>query len=432
MDNRTPAELVRENDLLKAHLAEANDTLDAIRTGQVDALVVNNSDGPELYTLESADRAYRVFIEQMAEGAVTLNNDGLITYCNSQFARMIDLPLASVMGNYFVDFVFNQDLDLFESALDAGRKSNVKNEIRLMTGTGFIHVQVSLNMLQDGTDNVFSVIVTDLSKQKEIENQLSENNDQLRKLNEALISSNHDLQQFASVASHDLQEPLRKIQVYSKFLIDKSSAELSEISKSYLEKIFSSSRRMKALIVDILTYSRLSASDLMSENVDLNEVVDEILQDFDLKISERNARVEVSKLCTIEGNKGQLRQVFNNLISNALKFVPPDRDPFIAISIKALDAVELGVSLEDPEKYCRITVTDNGIGFNESYASSIFSLFEKLNPKNLYEGTGIGLAIAKKIIEKHHGIIVAKSRIGEGSEFSLILPLLQPVLRQNG
>ncbi|MEJ0029868.1 MAG: ATP-binding protein [Bacteroidota bacterium] len=244
-------------------------------------------------------------------------------------------------------------------------------------------------------------------------------------MNEALIASNHDLQQFASVASHDLQEPLRKIQVFSKFLKDKNFNDLSESAKTYIDKIFSSSQRMKLLIVDILTYSKLSADNFLVEKIDLDEIVSEIVDDFDLRISEKNAHIEVSGLCVVEGNKGQLRQVFHNLVSNALKFVSPNRQPHITIRLKKPDPSEVGILPAERDNYCQVIVTDNGIGFENNYSSSIFSLFETLNPKGAYEGSGIGLAIAKKIIEKHHGFILAKSKVDEGSEFSVVLPYKQ-------
>ena len=426
MNKLSDAELIDEIDRLRAQLAEANDTLEAIRTGQIDALVVSDHSGPSLFTLNSADRAYRLFIEQMSEGAVTLNSDGLIIYSNSQFARLVQRPLPQVMGNYFSDFVLDEDLPLFNGLLLRAWETNAKSEMRLKAENKKIDVQLSLNMLEMDEDTSLSVIITDLTQQKDIERELTAKNEQLRNLNNALIASNHDLQQFASVASHDLQEPLRKIQVFSKFLKDKGSDQLSETSKVYVDKIFNLSQRMKILIVDILTYSKLSANDALTAPVYLKEIVNEILDDFDLRIAEKNARVEVSDLCTVEGNRGQLRQVFFNLISNALKFVSPDRSPVIAIRMKKLDPVELGVSLDDHSQYCRVTVSDNGIGFEETYASSIFSLFETLNPKTAYEGSGIGLAIAKKIVEKHHGLILAKSKVGEGSEFSIILPIKQP------
>jgi light-regulated signal transduction histidine kinase (bacteriophytochrome) len=250
-------------------------------------------------------------------------------------------------------------------------------------------------------------------------------NEQLVALNEALINSNHDLQQFASVASHDLQEPLRKIQVFSKFLKDRSFNELSDDARQSVDKIITSAQRMKVLIVDILTYSRLSADKGPPEKVDMGVLTREILEDLDLKIIEKRATVVVDKLCVVEGNKGQLRQVFTNLISNALKFTKPGENPSVTIKMKPLHADELGVSLDKPEDYCRVSIKDSGIGFDERFASSIFSLFEKLNPKNSYEGSGIGLAIAKRIVEKHHGLIIARSAPGQGAEFNVVLPYRQ-------
>jgi signal transduction histidine kinase len=183
---------------------------------------------------------------------------------------------------------------------------------------------------------------------------------------------------------------------------------------------------MKVLILDILTYAKLSAKENHAEDIDLGLLIKDILEDFDLTISEKNATIELGELgVVVEGNRGQLRQVFNNLISNALKFTGSGKNPFVTIQNKPFDANELGVPLENTDRYCRISIQDHGIGFDEKFASSIFSLFEKLHPKSSFEGSGIGLAIAKKIIEKHHGFIVAKSVVGAGSEFNVILPIKQ-------
>jgi two-component system CheB/CheR fusion protein len=419
-------DLQNEINELRSQLAEAKDTIEAIRTGQVDALIVNTEGSNSLYTLRSADLAYRFFVEQMAEGAVTLNSDGLIIYSNSQFARIIKKPLSTIVGKMFSDLVIADNKSKFNNLFSESRTRNIKAEVSIESDDGVVHCQLSFSALLIDGENTRSMIVSDLTLQKEIEKELKIKNEELEKLNEALITSNHDLQQFASVASHDLQEPLRKIQVFSKFLKDRSYGELSDASKQYVEKIIGCAQRMKVLIVDILTYSRLSAGDPSFEMIDLNELVQEIVDDFDLKISEKNARIEVQELCAIEGNKGQIRQVFQNLISNALKFASSERAPSLAIQLKSLDARELGLSLTDGIDYCRIVVMDNGIGFDEKFSSSIFSLFETLNPKTTYEGSGIGLAIAKRIIDKHHGVIIAKSVIGRGSEFNVILPLRQP------
>jgi two-component system CheB/CheR fusion protein len=414
--------LSAEVERLRSQLNEANETLDAIRSGQIDALVVNSYDGHQLYTLKTADHAYRVFIEQMTEGAVTLNASGLIVYSNSTFATLVNRTLSEVLGSYFADYISADHHSDFTALFSEGWLQQVKKEVSLFASGKIIPVLLSVNKLELEEETALSVIVTDLSTQKENEKQLQIKNEQLEILNKALIDSNHDLQQFASVASHDLQEPLRKIQVFSKFLKDRSLGEMSDQSKQYLEKILSSSQRMKVLIIDILNYSKLSAGDDYVEEVDLQLLVSEIVEDFDLKITEKNARIEVGALPVVEGNRGQLRQVFYNLISNALKFSRPNADSRIIVSTKNIGAGELGVSLADEDQYCRISVHDNGIGFDEQFAHSIFNLFEKLNPKSAFEGSGIGLAIAKKIVDKHHGLIIAKSSEGNGAEFNIILP----------
>jgi signal transduction histidine kinase len=412
-------ERIRE---LQDKLEEATSTLDAIRNGQVDAFVVNNTNGPSLYTLKSADHAYRIFIEKMTEGAVTLNSEGLIVYCNSKFASVVNRPLQSVIGSYFGDFVTDDCKPTFESIFRRSWEQSSKSEIFLTCDGHQVPVQLSMNALQNDHEGSLNIIVTDLSIQKENQKELEGKNELLKELNQALSTSNHDLQQFASVASHDLQEPIRKIQVYSRLLKDNNVEGFSETSRVYLEKIITSAARMKALIVDILSYSRLSADDSRFELTDLNLLFEDVIEGCELRILEKGAIVELGDLPSIEVNQGQMRQVFTNLVSNSLKFVKDGVVPRITIESRKLSAKEVGLSLTDEQAYCRIVIKDNGIGFDERFASSIFSLFEKLNPKSSFEGSGIGLAIAKKIVDKHHGMIIAKSREGVGSEFNIILP----------
>jgi len=424
MNPQAPEQMTLEDKIrdLQYKLEEATNTLDAIRNGQVDAFVVNHSSGPSLYTLKSADHAYRIFIEKMTEGAVTLNADGLIVYCNSKFASVVNQPLQSVMGSYFGRFVTNDCKEKFESLFRKSWEQSSKSEIFLTCDQHEVPVQLSMNALHADNEGTINIIVTDLSIQKENQKELQEKNELLEKLNQALSTSNHDLQQFASVASHDLQEPIRKIQVYSKLLKDANVDGFSETSKLYLEKIITSASRMKVLIVDILSYSRLSAEDSKFEPTDLRLLFEEVMEGCELRISETGAVIELGDLPLIEVNRGQMRQVFTNLVSNSLKFVREGVVPKITIQARQLIAKEVGLSLTDEQAYCRIVIKDNGIGFDERFSSSIFSLFEKLNPKSSFEGSGIGLAIAKKIVDKHQGMIIAKSREGEGSEFNIILP----------
>ena len=408
---------------LRHQLEEANETIEAIRTGQIDALVVQSENGHQLYTLKSADQSYRVLIEKMSEGAVTLNEAGVILYSNSQYASMVSMPLSQVIGLPFDEFIAPENKSGFSELFRECWDHDCKGEVMLLAGENRVPVQLSLTKLdlQDGVS--LSIILTDLSSQKAAQLQLKQNVEQLAAINEALESSNHDLQQFASVASHDLQEPLRKIQVFSHLLKEKQT-ELTPEANHYLEKIIDSSARMKTLIIDILNYSRLSARDAPNEKVDLNNLLKDLKDDFELTINEKSAELHVmGMLPVIEVNKGQIRQVFQNIISNGLKFSQPGLAPVITVEAKRIREKSFDSPDDADVPYCMITINDNGIGFDEKYMDHIFALFERLHSKDKYEGTGIGLAIAKKIIDKHNGLITAKSREGRGASFMIILPM---------
>ena len=422
---KTYEELNNEVIFLRQQLEEANETINAIRTGQIDALVVKGKQGHELYTLKTADQTYRVFIEKMTEGAITLNDHGIILYSNSKFASIVDMPLSKVIGLPFINFIAEDFTGFYNALFHKGWKEDCKGEIMLVSKNNHVPVQISLTMLQLDEGLSLSIILTDLTIQKEAQKQLKLNNDKLADANFALEASNNDLQQFAYVASHDLQEPLRKIQMYSNLLKNKLFGDAGEKSITYLDKIISSSNRMKALIVDILNYSRLSQNSDSFQLSNLHQIVEDLLDDFDMIIEEKKAVVHVEGLPVCQVTPGQMRQVFQNLISNALKFSREDERPYITIKAHKIgdDSFESGMVANGP--FCYISIKDNGIGFNEQYANKIFTLFNRLHTKDKYEGTGIGLAIARKIIDKHNGRIMAKSREGEGAEFIIILPVMQ-------
>lgn len=416
---KTYKDMRAEIDELTRQLAEAQDTIEAIRTGQIDALVVHNGDSHQLYTLKTADSAYRVFFEKMTEGAVTISQDGIVIYCNLQFASMVHLPLSATIGVSFENFITPEYRNFYHMLFTKCWEEDCKGEVVLVGG---VPVQLSLTALELEGGRTLSIILTDLTVQKHTQQQLEDKNEQLKQINHALEVSNHDLQQFASIASHDLQEPLRKIQMFSNLLKDKKN---EYESARYLEKIISSSKRMKVLIIDILNYSKLSASNHSFTSVNLNELIAEILEDFEILIEEKHAVINTTHLPLITGNRGQIRQVFQNIISNALKFSKDDTSPVIDITCKILKEKSFD-SAEDPEgSFYAFSIKDNGIGFDDQYSNNIFSLFERLHSKDIYEGTGIGLAITKKIIEKHNGLITARSHEGNGAEFIIILPVNQ-------
>ncbi|NLR82640.1 response regulator [Chitinophaga eiseniae] len=256
-----------------------------------------------------------------------------------------------------------------------------------------------------------------------LEQKVRERTEELREINKSLEASNHDLQQFASVASHDLKEPLRKIQLFGAILRDKF-LQMNPSALSYMERIVSSSERMARLINDLLNYSRLSGESIY-ELTEFNVIIDEILSDLELMILERGAVIAVEKMPQIEAVPGQVRQVFQNIMSNALKFSRKDIAPRVEITAETVTDLNPNSAAFSGGQYCRIIIRDNGIGFNEKYLSKIFTIFQRLHTAEVYEGTGIGLAIAKKVIDKHGGIITARSREGEGATFIIVLPLRQ-------
>jgi PAS domain S-box-containing protein len=425
METKTYEELLNEVKSLRLQLEEANEMLDAIRTGQIDALVVHGKRGHELYTLKTADQTYRLFIEKMTEGAVTLDEHGIILYSNSRFARMIDMPLSKVIGLSFSTFIDSSSKAYYDNLFQRGWKEDCKGELKLGSEKKYTDVLLSFTTLELDEGVSLSIILTDLTEQKETQKQLKLNNEKLEESNLALENSNHDLQQFASVASHDLQEPLRKIQIYSNFLSEKHSIEFTPPAKRYLDKIITSSERMRLLIQDILSFSRLSENDNSFELTDLNLLTNDLLKDFELMIEEKNAKVTVGELPTIEVNPGQMRQVFQNILSNALKFSRAEAAPEISVTGKRICDNNYKSDPQVDGPYACIHIKDNGIGFDEKYVENVFTLFKRLHTKDKYEGTGIGLAITKRIVEKHNGHILAHSTEGAGAEFIIVLPVQQ-------
>jgi two-component system CheB/CheR fusion protein len=250
---------------------------------------------------------------------------------------------------------------------------------------------------------------------------LKQTSTKLQETNYRLEQSNMDLLQFASVASHDLKEPLRKIQTFGNLLYSKVEKKLEQNEKNYLDKIVSASHRMQVLIEDVLTLSKLSNTDILYAKTDIKSVVRHIVDDLEISIREKGTQIQIGNLPTIEAVTGQIHQLFQNLISNALKF-NDSPIPVVRIEsrkVKKEEELEYGIN---GSEYVVICVTDNGIGFEEKYREKIFGIFQRLHSNNQYQGTGIGLAICKKIVENHQGFIKAESKFGHGSAFIIILP----------
>jgi chemotaxis family two-component system sensor kinase Cph1 len=263
----------------------------------------------------------------------------------------------------------------------------------------------------------------ELTSRKAVEEKLLETNSLLAITNLELERSNAELQQFAAIASHDLKEPLRKIRTFVELLEFETKDHLNDESNAYILKIKNASTRMSTLIEDLLAFSNIGGNEESFEKVDLNVVVAKVLEDLEVLVKDKKAEIQMGNLPSIQAIPTLVTQLFQNLISNALKFTTSSRIPSIKISSIEIAGSEIALKGLNPLKmYFKITVEDNGIGFDEKFLDKIFTIFQRLHGKNEFTGTGIGLATCKKISEFHGGAISANSELGKGSTFIVILP----------
>lgn len=267
----------------------------------------------------------------------------------------------------------------------------------------------------------YRLLEQELARRQKTLDQLREYEDQLKGQIRQLETSNEELERFAFVASHDLQEPLRKIQSFSDLITDRYGNLFDNDSKLFMSKISSSAERMSKLIKDLLNFSRISNHQEGFERVSLRQIVQRILDDQELRIKGLEVQVEVGDLPTIQAVASQMDHLFNNLISNALKFTRPGVIPLLRIQASIVDGRDYK-GLHPDRSYVEITITDNGIGFEEKYLDHIFKVFQRLHGKTAFEGTGIGLAICKRVVMSHYGYITARSQPNEGTTFVVVLP----------
>jgi PAS domain S-box-containing protein len=287
------------------------------------------------------------------------------------------------------------------------------------------YIQANGKVFYDDTDRPIrlSGVVADVTlfkmTQQELKRQVDLRTAALVELNKDLSISNDNLKQFAYVASHDLQEPLRKIQTFSEMVKDHLSD--GTYVSNYLSKIDSAAARMSALIKDVLVFSQITTDQKVQGEVDLARVLEEVKTDFELLIEQKQASIFTTSLPKVTGNKFHFRQLFHNLIGNSLKFC--EKSPVIEILGSLTDGHEIPINLKKANRYHRLEFKDNGIGFEPEYAEQIFGLFARLHNRKDFGGTGIGLALCKKIVESYGGFIFAKSKKGQGASFIILLPL---------
>jgi len=394
------------------------------RNDEIKALNANLEEKIALRTNELQDANYTLrqqndFIEMIIDSSVDLIAvfDSQFNYLvlNNQAERFYQKDRADIIGKNLLDvFPKLNGTQFMENLQRAFKGEFVHQEVytSLVSPRYLENFFIPLVNKDKGTDRVM-VIGHDITS-------IMLANEKLRLLNTELEKSNRDLEQFAYVASHDLQEPLRKIKTFSE--LSERNIQHPEILKRYLEKISSSATRMTDLIKAVLNYSRLTRTDDITVPVNLNDIIRQIVGDLELYIEEKKAVVEIEQLPIVKGVPLQLNQLFLNLMTNSLKF--NDKEPRIEIKCLLIPAAALtkGSSHQQETDFVQISVADNGIGFDQQYAEKVFSIFQRLHPADQFPGTGIGLALCKKIVENHGGHIAVESKPGEGTTFYIYLP----------
>jgi PAS domain S-box-containing protein len=320
----------------------------------------------------------------------------------------------------FLDFVHPEDKDKLITDVKAAQETNSQSAIhyRIITKAGEVkHIRSTATTIVKGDTKMMIGTSQDVTEDVRL-------NEKVQFKNQELERSNKELESFNYIASHDLQEPVRKIHTFSSLVLEKEKANLTPTGIDYLSRISSSAKRMQGLIEAFLDYSRIENTPIRFERTDLNKIVSEVKQTLADVIQEAKAVVECETLPVVEGVPIQLQQLFINLISNAIKYQRKGVTPHIKISAEQIAGEKIEKLGASPKmQYYKIMVSDNGIGFEQQYANKIFEVFQRLHSKDQYAGTGIGLAICKKIVVTHKGFINAYGKIDLGAVFNIYLPV---------
>ncbi|HET9805253.1 MAG TPA: ATP-binding protein [Candidatus Acidoferrum sp.] len=514
---------------LEARLAEAEETLQAIRTGQVDALVVSGPDGDQIFALEGADHAYRILVEEMQEGAVTLDPDGLILYANRQFAAMMKTPVESIVGCNIRHFLAPDRYPMFSRMLANNKSEHQRTELMLRASDGTsIPVQVSLIWLNTAGIQTVCVVISDLTEQRHYEAMVEEGElsrlileqaaeaivvidargmilrssesaqnlagrnillqpfdsvfqlweretriDTARLLSVALAGegfqsievslfhadkpystlllsagplwgddrellgcvvtltditerkrseealvrqaqelerSNGDLRQFAYAVSHDLREPIRIVTIYSQLFEKKYKGSLDEQADAFIQHTIEAAQRVETLLDDLLAYTQTAEGPQSVDSaVDANVCLAKVLAMFDAALVDSGAIVTSDPLPLLRVKEVHIQQLLQNLISNSLKY-------------RSEESPRIHISAQRDRGMWKIGIADNGIGIDAQYHEQVFGLFKRLHGSGKYAGSGIGLAICHKIVERYGGRMWVESEAGKGSKFFFTLP----------
>jgi len=376
---------------------------------------------------ESQARKHAI-LESALDPIITIDHRGVITEFNRAAEQIFGHPREKVLGTEPSEVLFPPSKsaghhDRIDRYLRAGKGSMLgkRAEVTAVRANGeTFSAELAMTISQEHGAPVMTFFVRDISERKKAEQEQARYAAELRR-------SNEELEQFAYVASHDLQEPLRKIRTFGDRLEIKCGDQLDETGRDCVERMQMAAGRMQGLIDGLLTLSRVTTKQQNFEPVDLTEVAHEVVSDLEVQIEQIGGRVEVGKLPTIQADALQIRQLLQNLIGNGLKFRRTDEPPLIKVDGRFVpDRRRRRSAAPAAEEACRILVEDNGIGVEERHLERIFGVFQRLHPRGVYEGTGIGLAICRRIVQRHGGSITARCAPGHGTTFEVVLPASGP------
>ena len=404
-----------ENEGLIAHLSAARASAEA-RTEEFQ-LEIAERRRVEAALLESSRFTEQV-VFSAGEGIIVLDRDLKCLVWNQRMTELTGYQAEQVTGRR-IDEVFPHMAEpgvceLYQRAIN-GEKVTLPDQYLTLPNGVTLWRAGNYAPLRNAHGELIGAIglLQDITARKQTE---SESRDFAARLER----SNQELQMFASVASHDLQEPLRKVQTFGDRLKAKYADRLDETGRDYIARMQNATARMQVLIEDLLAYSRVTTKAQPFTPIDLTLIAQEVTGDLETRIERTGGCVEIGELPVIEADPTQMRQLLQNLIGNALKFHRPDTPPVVTVRAAPVS------SADQPEAVWRLEIADNGIGFDEQYLDKIFAIFQRLHGREEYEGTGVGLAVCQKIVERHRGAITASSQPGQGATFIITLPAVQP------
>ncbi|MCW3118763.1 MAG: sensor signal transduction histidine kinase [Chitinophagaceae bacterium] len=373
--------------------------------------------------LKKSEELYHKMIDEVEDYAILLmDKEGIVQNWNRGAEKIKGYKEEEIVGKSFKIFYPPKEQKdglpekLIQEAAENGKALHEGWRVRKDGSTFWGSVVITCIHDKDNGIIGFSKVTRDLTERK-----IAEENE--KKYTRELEFQNKELRQFAYVASHDLKEPLRKIIFYNTYISDESSTKLSEKEITYLNRSLDAARRMQLLIDDLLDYSKTNDPYQNFERVDLNSILKDVTNDLKEFNENKQVIIHSDQLPVVKAVRFQMKQLLDNLVGNALKYHHPDRNPEIRITCETMKGKDFTAKEELSDRnYYKISIIDNGIGFDNSYAEKIFELFQRLNEKTIHSGTGIGLSICRKIVENHNGFITASGKSGEGATFDIYLP----------